>query len=118
MKNLIILACTLMSVSAFAVPRGLYLASPKTIVVDRSNVKLYFELKCKNEYPDEWAGNLVAVSDDEGDMSIALGVVLARSSCDPGPAKEFVFTYALREAKVTLDDIKHDVQLVPIDIEN
>ena len=119
MKNLIAFAGVLMlSLSVFAVPRGLYLASPRAVVVDRNNVKLYFDLPCKNEFPDEWAGNIVAVSDDEGDRSIALGVVLAKSSCDVGPYKQFVFTYSLREVGITTDDIKHDVTLQPIDLDN
>jgi hypothetical protein len=121
MKNLLLIVSVVMfCLSAFAVPRGLYLASPKAIVVDgpANSVKLYFDLACKNEFPDEWAGNLVAVSDDEGDMSVALGVVLAKSSCDAGPKKQFIFTYPLKATGVTLDDIKHDVTFEPVDLKN
>ena len=119
MKNVIAVAGVLMlSLSVFAVPRGLYLASPKATIVDGSKVKLYFDLACKNASPDEFAGNLVAVSDDEGDMAVGLGVVLAKSSCVAGPKRQFIFTYDLKDAGLTIDDIKHDVTVQPIDLNN
>ena len=51
-------------------------------------------------------------------MAVALGVVLAESACDAGPMRKFIFTYPLKDAGVTLDDIKHDVKLAQIDLKN
>lgn len=104
------------SVSALAVPRGVYLASPKAISVSGGQVNLSFELPCKNTYPDEWAGNLVAVSDDEGDMTIGLGVVLSKDSCAAGPIKTFIFTYDLEQTGASQVDLKNGVTFVPIDL--
>lgn len=116
MKKLMSLAALLVSVQAFAVPRDLYLASPKKIEVVGSKVKLTFDLKCSNESPDEWAGNLVAVSDDEGDMVMGLGVVLSESSCVEGPVKEFVFTYSLKKAGLTAEDLENGASFEPISL--
>lgn len=104
------------SLNALAVPRGLYIAAPHKIKVVGNKVQLTLKLACKNEYPDEWAGNLVAVSDDEGDMAIALGVVLSQDSCDAGPKKNFVFEYDLKQTGVTASDLANGVTLEPVDV--
>jgi hypothetical protein len=111
--TLVVLFCSNL---AHAVPRGVYIAAPQGIrVTGQNQVTLSFRLPCSNSSPDEWAGNLVAVSDDEGDMVVGLGVVLARSSCTPGPYREFRFTYPLSETGLSLTDLRNGASLRPID---
>lgn len=116
-NRLLAVLCILgFSLSAIAVPKNLYLVSPKSITVSGNKLELAFELSCKNEHPNEWAGNLVAVSDDEGDMTVAVGVVLSKDSCKVGPKKTFVFVYDLKEANLSTEDLKNGVNFAPIDI--
>lgn len=112
---MIILLSSLSSVT-LAVPRNLFLASPKKITVVGKSVKLTFELPCKNEYPDEFTGNLVAVSDDEGDMSMALGVVLSHDRCEAGPMKDFALEYTLEATGLSSKDLENGATFEPIDI--
>lgn len=118
----IILAFLLVCVSSvgFAVPRGIYLASPKKIEVVGEKLKLTFDLACRDEQPpDEFTGQLVAVSDDEGDRVVGVGVVLSKSRCKAGPVKEFTFEYYLKETGVSSEDLQNEgVTLEPIDIDN
>lgn len=117
-KLALTLAVIGLSQAAFAVPRNMYLASPTKIEVVKKQVKLTFELPCTNEYPNEWAGNLISVSDDEGDLVQGLGVVLSKESCEPGPLKNYVFTYSLKEAGLSLEDLKAGASFAPIDLAN
>ncbi len=110
--GLILSFCTV----AYAVPRNMYLASPKKIQVIGKQVFLTFDLECSNEFPDEWAGNLIAVSDDEGDMSIALGIALSKESCQAGPAKEFTYKYSLSKTGMRQSDLKNGATFEPLNI--
>jgi hypothetical protein len=103
---------------ASAVPHEMYLASPKKIKVVGEIVKLTFELPCSNKNPDEWAGNLIAVSNDSGDRAMALGVVLSKDSCEAGPVKNFTFTYPLAKTGLTAEDLTEESggSFEPIDI--
>jgi hypothetical protein len=112
---LTILPTIFSSTNALAVPGRLYVASPKKIEVVGGKVRLHYRLPCRNDHPDEWAGTLVAVWDDEGDQMIALGTVLAQSSCDPGPLKSFVFDYPV--AKV-ISESGMDGYITPENIES
>ena len=104
----------LSSTVAMAVPRGVYLASPEKVEVVGEKMVLTFKLPCQNEAPNEWAGSLVAVSDDEGDLAIGVGVALAKKSCVSGPAKEFKFQYDLKELGISSKDIKSGTVIEPI----
>ena len=119
MKKIILSLCILTtSLTAFAVPRGMYLASPKKIEVVGGKVKLTLSLNCKNESPDEWAGSLVAVSDDEGDMAVGLGVVLAKSSCEASAkARDYVLTFDLKQTGLSAADLKGGASLEPMELE-
>jgi hypothetical protein len=116
MKSVIGLFALLMTSNlVFAVPRGNYLASPKKIEVRGDSVRLSFDLPCSNGHPEENAGNLIVLSDDEGDFAKALGVVLAKSSCEEGPLKTFVLKYPLRRTGLTQAALAQgEVFLVPI----
>jgi hypothetical protein len=118
MKAVLMIALSVLFVSAtaFAVPAGLYLAAPKKIEISGNSVNLFFDLACSNSAPEEWAGNLVAVSDDEGDLVVGLGVVLAKSSCKAGPQKEFVFEFALKETGLTPSDLKNGATFEPVNL--
>ncbi len=122
MKFSVFTLTCLLSFSANAVPRGIYLASPKKIQATPDNkVNLYLDLNCKNEFPDEWAGQLISTADDEGDMAFALAIVLSESSCDKGPKKQYTFTYELSQVSKNLtykDIIEKQISLVPADIRN
>jgi len=116
--NKILLAIIILAFSSIslAVPRGVYLAAPKKIEVIGTKVKLLFNLSCKNKNPDEWAGNLISLYDDEGDMAVGLGVVFSKSSCDPGPLREYSFEYNLKEIGFTANDIANGTTLIPLNL--
>ena len=117
MKNFILIGFSLCIYSiASAVPQSMYLASPKKIEVLGKKVALTFALPCSNDAPDEWAGNLIAVSDDDGDMVVGLGVALSKDSCKAGPIKEFTFKYQLSKTGLTKSDLKSGASFEPIDL--
>lgn len=107
MKKLILsfLVMTIFSAIAGAVPRGVYLASPEKITVKGNTIELLVRLACKNEFPDEWAGQLVIVSDDEGDRAYGVGVILSESSCERGPKKLFSMKYDLLKQGLIPSDL-------------
>lgn len=113
MKNIFVLTIFLAS-NAWAVPHNVYLASPKRIEVIGNKVALSFDLKCKNEDPDNWAGHLINVFDDSGDLEVGLAIVLSKDVCKPGPLKEFTFRYPLTRTGVTAEDLNRGVTLVPM----
>lgn len=102
--------------AAYAVPTQIYLAAPNKIEVVGERLKLTFKLPCKNEYPDEWAGQLVSASDDEGDMVISLGVTLSKDSCKKGPLKEFVFEYRVSQIGIQASELENGITLEPMDL--
>ncbi|MES2802738.1 MAG: hypothetical protein V4654_09625 [Bdellovibrionota bacterium] len=101
---------------AYAVPTQIYLAAPNKIEVIGERLKLTFKLPCKNKYPDEWAGQLVSASDDEGDMVISLGVTLSKGSCQKGPRKKFVFEYRLSEIGIQASELENGITFEPMDL--
>ena len=117
MKNLVLIGFSLCICSlASAVPRNMYLASPKKIEVSGNQVALTFDLGCSNDAPDEWAGNLIAVSDDEGDMVVALGIALSKDSCKAGPVKKFTFKYPLSQTGLKKSDLQNGASFEPLDL--
>lgn len=115
MKKFILLSLFLSS-TAMAVPRGIYLAAPKKIEVVGEKLRLMFYLNCANENPDEWTGQLIAVSDDEGDYVVGLGVALSKDMCLPGPKKKFVFEYTLAQAGLTKAALTDGTTFEPLNI--
>lgn len=114
MKTLLSFVIMATALNAVAVPRSPYIVSPSKIEVSGEKLLLTLDLKCKNESPNEWAGNLIALSDDSGDLVMGLAVVLAKSDCGPGPQKKFVLTYSLKDAGLSALDLKNGVTLEPL----
>lgn len=117
MNKIILVAMMMASVTASAIPRDLYLASPTKIEVDEDRLTLTLSLPCKNQWADEWAGNLVVNSDDEGDMALSLAVVLSLDSCERSAKQDFKLVYSLKKEikRQSLIDSIHagEVELVP-----
>src|SRR4051812_21812983 len=99
------LAILVTGMRASAVPRGVYVASPKKIVVAGNRLGLIFDLHCKNTHPEDFAGQPIALSDDEGDQVIGVGLLLAKSKCEPGPAKEFTFDFPVSKFGFKMSDL-------------
>lgn len=120
MKKMILVTMMMMSVTASAVPRGLFLATPELIQVKGDKLTLTMNLPCQNENPDEWTGNLIHVWDDEGDAAIAFAVVLSTDECKFGPKRIFKFSYNIEnhfQDKSMIELIKSgDAELVPADL--
>lgn len=103
MKNLVLVLGIMFAQNSFAVPGGLKLVKPKSVRIDEEKMEIVakVDLKC-SKYYDEWTGGIITGTDDSGDYTIGVTLLIAESNCDASEVKkEFTLRRSLKDLGFT-----------------
>ena len=118
MKTLVPILSLMFAQNSFAVPYGLQLVKPKTVMLDKTKMEIVAtaDLKC-SYYQDEFVGGIDVGIDDSGDYAIGVVLLIADSNCGESKVKkEFTFRRSLKNLGFHNESDLEDVTVEAMEI--